>query len=389
MRRKYVWMLLAILFLAAFDMHAQLPLLAPYARTLGATSLVIGILLGAYSLSNLFGHLIAGPFLDRFSKKLFICVGLLLAGWLLIGQGMADSPETLLWLRLIFGFTMAFVTPTCLALLGQLARDPEEQGVFMVKKGMVLTAASIVSPAIGGVLAAKFGYADAFFIFGAIMMTASLVALWSLPNRKALAQLGKQHSAGSASAFRIMLTTFSIYPAYICGFATMYAQGTFMYEIPLLLQQQNLPPTISGILFSVMGLGSLVTLSQFWLNRTSPVLRCCFALFILGLTMFSLAIAVPVSLYVIMFVIGACFGMLYPAMTTMLAQSAPPEIYGTAFSLYAAALSVGSIIGPMAAGVLQQDHLSFFVSFLVVMVGTLITGWLFTTKRADPQSITR
>lgn len=389
MKRKYVWVLLAILFLAAFDMHAQLPLLAPYARTLGATTLVIGILLGAYSMSNLLGHLIAGPILDRYSKKLFICVGLFLAGWLLIGQGVADNPETLLWLRLIFGFTMAFVTPTCLALLGQLARTPDEQGVFMVKKGMALTAASIVAPAVGGILAARFGYGDTFFIFGGIMMLASLVGIWSLPTNKKLKTMGRQPNGEKISAFRVMMTTHSMYPAYVCGFATTFASGTLMYEIPLLLQERQQVPTVSGILFSVMGLGSLVMLSQFWLNRTSPVIRCSIALLVLGLTMYGMALFNPASLYVPLFVLGACFGVLYPAMTTMLAQSAPPAIYGTAFSLYAAALSVGSIVGPIVAGAISHGHQTFFVSFLVAMFASLITGWLFTISHANPRSVTR
>lgn len=391
MRQKYIWVLLTILFLAAFDMHAQVPILAPYARTLGATSVVIGLLLGAYSMSNLLGHLIAGPFLDRYSKKFFICAGLFIAGWLLIGHGFSDKPDTLLWLRLIFGFTMAFVTPTCLALLGQLARSPEEQGVFMIQKGMVLTAASIVSPAIGGLLAAQFGYGDAFFIFGGIMMGASLVGWLTLPNRKSLNRIGviQQQEDKAISPFRTMLVTNSIYPAYVCGFATMYASGTIMYEIPLMLQDQNLAPTVSGILFSVMGLGSLIMLCQFWLNRISPIIRCSVALFVLALTMYSLAVAAPVSLYVPIFIVGACFGVLYPAMTVMLAQSAPPAIYGTAFSLYAAALSIGSIIGPMIAGIVQHEHQSFFISFLVALAGSLITGWMYSLRTSGPKSLIR
>lgn len=389
MRGTYVWVLLAILFLASFDMHAQLPLLAPYARTLGATTLVIGILLGAYSMSNLLGHLIAGPLLDRYSKKLFICAGLFLAGWLLVGQGMVDSPDTLLWLRLIFGFTMAFVTPTCLALLGQLARTPEEQGVYMVKKGMALTAASIVAPAIGGLLAAKFGYGDTFFIFGGVMMLASMVGIWSLPTKKALHSMSKPQPEKKVSAFRVMMTTHAMYPAYICGFATTFASGTLMYEIPLLLQEKHLATTVSGIIFSVMGVGSLLMLSQFWLNRISPVVRCSLSMLVLGLTMYSLALFGPANLYAPVFILGACFGVLYPAMTTMLAQSAPPAIYGTAFSLYAAALSVGSIAGPIVAGAISQGHATFFVSFLVAMVASLITGWLYTITHASPRSVTR
>ncbi|MFM1655463.1 MFS transporter [Brevibacillus sp. B_LB10_24] len=389
MRRRYIWVLFVILFLASFDMHAQMPLLAPYARTIGATSMVIGILLGAYSISNLFGHLVAGPFLDRYSKKLFICVGLFIAGWLLIGHGLVDTPDMLMLLRLIFGFTMAFVTPACSALLGQLARNNEEQGVFMVKKGMVLTAAAIVSPAIGGLLAAKFGYAQAFFIFGVIMMLASFVTLSSLPNKSVLRPIENHSKEDTISPFRTMVATFAIYPAYVAGFAVMYAQGTFMYEIPLLLQRQHLEPTVSGILFSVMGLGSLAVLSQIWLTRTSPLGRIVAALFVLGLMMYTIAVAAPVSLYLTMFIIGACTGVLFPAMTTLLAYYAPPHIYGTAFSIYAAVLSIGSIISPLVAGSTGFVNQSFFGAFLVVTAASLIAGWIGIRLRLDSKPITR
>ena len=79
---------MVVLFLVAFDMHAQTPLLAPYLNILGVSAAMIGFVLGGYAISNLSGNLIAGPFLDRFPKKWFIAGGLILAGVMLIGQGL-------------------------------------------------------------------------------------------------------------------------------------------------------------------------------------------------------------------------------------------------------------------------------------------------------------
>ncbi|CFJ31656.1 phosphoglycerate transporter family protein [Mycobacterium tuberculosis] len=136
-------LLFVVLFVVAFDMHAQTPLLAPYLNILGVSAAVIGFVLGAYAISNLTGNLLAGPFLDRFPKKWFIGGGLILAGFMLIGQGVVKSTEGFFAFRLMLGFLMAFVSPACSAMLGETGRTELEQGKLMGQKGLAIGQRSI------------------------------------------------------------------------------------------------------------------------------------------------------------------------------------------------------------------------------------------------------
>ncbi|MCK9906640.1 MFS transporter, partial [Frankia sp. Cpl3] len=79
---------------------------------------------------------------------------------------------------------MAFVSPACYALLAGAGRSLEEQGEIMAKKGMVTTAAAIISPSVGGFMAGGLGYDKAFVIFGIIMLLAGLIAVLFLPNEQ-------------------------------------------------------------------------------------------------------------------------------------------------------------------------------------------------------------
>lgn len=374
MKRSPLWLLFTILFLASFDMHAQMPLLSPYLHMLGAPAAMIGVVMGAYSVSHITGNLVAGTFLDRYAKKTFITVGLLLAGIMLVGQGYAQEPTAFFCLRLVMGFLMAFVSPACYALLAGAGRSLEEQGEIMAKKGMVTTAAAIISPSVGGFMAGGLGYDKAFVIFGIIMLLAGLIAVLFLPNEQKAAASSYEKAAAkkkiSTRTIRQMIAENpSLYLAFAGGFSVLYGQGTLVYQIPLMVQQQGLSPTVTGNLFSMMGIGSFVVLSQLWLKHISPQARISFGLSVLGLLFYVLAIGLPVSYYLTLSLVGGAMGVLFPAMTTLLAQCAPKETYGAVFSLYSAILSIGTIISPLLAGFIANAHHAFFIAFFVI-VGT-------------------
>ncbi|MGD8191656.1 MFS transporter [Brevibacillus ginsengisoli] len=361
-----------ILFLSSFDMHAQMPLLAPYAQSLGASAMLIGVLLSAYSSSNLVGNLIAGPILDRYSKPFLISGGLFLAGLLLIAQGTVDEFGVLLLLRFVFGFVMAFVTPACFAMLGELGRTSIEQGNVMAKNGMVMTIASMVSPVVGGYLASHAGYHQAFQWFGVIMLVAGAVAIWRLPVRRQKIPL---RDSKTAQAGTVSMSFTKLMLAYLTGFCVLYAQGTLMFEVPLLIERNHLAPSVTGSLFGVMGVGSLTILSIVALHRIAPQIRCLVGLGCLGLIMYGLAVGVNFPLQAWMLSLGVCFGMLFPAMSTILTQQAPRESYGTAFSIFSAVLSIGAMTGPLIAGTINQMSLSFFVAFVFAFLACILFLW--------------
>ncbi|MGF9907854.1 MFS transporter [Brevibacillus porteri] len=368
-------LLLVVLFLVSFDMHAQTPLLAPYLSVLGVSAAMIGFVLGGYAISNLTGNLIAGPFLDRYPKKWFIAGGLILAGVMLIGQGIVQNTAGFFTFRLMLGFLMAFVSPACSALLGETGKTALEQGEIMGKKGLVLTSAGIVSPAVGSFLAVQFGYGQSFVILGYMMIIAGVFAWMMLPARvEGSTPSTPRKKDGGKQSLTAILENRMLYPAFLGGFAIIYAQGTIIYEVPLLIQREGLSPAVTGILFSLKGLGALAILCQFWLHRVSVETRTFAGLGVLSLLLYALAIGLAIPIHVMMFFFGACFGMLFPAFATILTVHTPRELYGSVFSIYSAVLSIGAVLSPVLAGLLGNWHHSYFIAFFVTAGVCLIGG---------------
>lgn len=96
------------LFLAFFDLHAQYPVLTPFAISLGAAPTFIGWMMGIYALTHLPGNLLAGNLIDRHGSRRYIIFSLTAAGVILLLQAHVQLPWQLLVLRSISGFVLAF-----------------------------------------------------------------------------------------------------------------------------------------------------------------------------------------------------------------------------------------------------------------------------------------
>jgi len=73
-------------------------------------------------------------------------------------------------------------------------------------------------------------------------------------------------------------------------------------------------------------------------------------------------------LMTLLFVIGMAKGVIFPAMTSFLLQLSGPSRYGRTFSMLSISLSIGSFLGPVAAGAVRDHFSPYFLSFLALML---------------------
>jgi MFS family permease len=365
-----IWLYL-FMFVAIFDLHAQYPILSPFALSLGAAPSFIGLILGVYSITHLPGNLIAGFGVDKYGSKTFIICSLIVAGIVLIFQSNVTNPWQLLAIRSISGFVLAFLSPACLSLLARLARDRIHQGKLMAGNGMVHTLASVVSPAAGAYLVAKLGFTTSFTVLGWGLIATGLLAIFGVKEQR-VSTAGKmepQHHAESLqerdSVPPIPWLFYSIPLALSCS------QGILFFELPLLRESMGSILT-SGILFSLVSLGALVTLSLLFLNRFSPLTRTVFGSIALAFVFFGMAVHWPIPLYASLFMLGMAKGIIYPAIASLLAGITSTSRYGRAFSLLSIAYSIGAFIGPVVAGHSRELVSPYFIAFFVLMLALVI-----------------
>lgn len=385
--RTAVWLYL-FMFVAFFDLHAQYPILSPFAVSLGAAPSFIGLILGVYSITHLPGNLIAGFGVDRYGSKTFIIASLILAGILLLFQSGVTDPWQLLIVRSISGFVLAFLSPACLALLAKLARDHIHRSKLMSGNGLVHTLASVVSPAAGAYLVAKIGFSTSFTVLGWLLVVTGILAIFGIketnlpyasaqPQTKNGRSFGPMHggrSGGSAAPLAPVQDRGVPWLFFGLPLAISCSQGILYFELPMLHHHGPAAGTAgsiltSGILFSLVSLGALVTLSMLFLNRFSPLVRTVCGCIMLAAVFFIMAVDAPVSLYVLLFLIGMAKGVIFPAIASLLASATSATRYGRAYSVLSIAYSMGSFIGPVAAGQWRDSVSPYFIAFFVLMAG--------------------
>ncbi|WP_274363899.1 MFS transporter [Paenibacillus thermotolerans] len=384
-----MWLYLFI-FVALFDLHAQYPMLTPFAISLGAAPSFIGFIMGTYSLTHLPGNLLAGYSVDRFGSKPFIAGSLIGAGILLIWQGHVHDPWQLLWVRSASGFVLAFLSPACMALLAKLARDHIHQGKLMSGNGLVHTLASVVSPAAGALLVAEIGFTKAFVALGWGLIAVGLLSLIGVKEAER-SDIGtgarSLHDAPPVDAGTngsipsgtpgVPWRFFGIPLALSCS------QGILFFELPLLASSQS-SILKSGLLFSIVSVGALITLAMLFLNYVSAHIRAAFSALSLALVFFGMAVHWPIPLPATLLLIGMCKGVLFPAMATLLASLSDPSRYGRVFSLLSISFSIGAFIGPIAAGQ-ARDHISpYFIAFIALMTALALLPTPIGTARTAP-----
>lgn len=358
-----IWLYL-FMFVAFFDLHAQYPILSPFAISLGAAPSFIGLIMGVYSITHVPGNLLAGYGVDRFGSRLFIFLSLLVAGIVLLLQSHVTNPWQLLVIRSISGFVLAFLSPACLSLLARIAKDHIQQGKFMAGNGLVHTLASVVSPAAGALLVAKVGFAVSFFILGWILIVTSFLALLGIREIQPDPATKKNLTVKNPPKID---TTDIPWLFYCIPLAISCSQGILFFELPLIHSSQDSILT-SGLLFSVVSLGALLTLSLLFLNRFSPFIRTVAGSFALAIAFFGMAIDWPLSLPVSLFLIGMAKGIIFPAMSSLLIRLTDANKYGRVFAVLAISFSVGAFFGPLIAGHLREHMSPYYIAFVALML---------------------
>src|SRR5690606_28637797 len=129
--------------------------------------------------------------------------------------------------------------------------------------------------------------------------------------------------------------------AVLLPIAISCSQGILFFELPL-MDTSVTGMMATGVLFSVVSICFLITLSMLFLNRFSPFIRTMSGTGMLALAYFVLANDSLVPLYMTLLVVGMAKGIVFPAMSTLFIMLSGRERYGRTFSFMSIAFSVGA-----------------------------------------------
>ncbi|MGB9902997.1 MFS transporter, partial [Methanothrix sp.] len=165
------------LYLSVFVSVLGFSLVAPvfplYVLDLGATHLMLGIIISVYGAVQLLTQVPAGRLSDLRGRKPVLLIGLLTFAIMPLFYIYASNAYQLILIRIFGGIGASMVWPVAMALIVDCV-DPSHRGLAMGWYNASFYSAVAVGPVIGSLLYGGFGI-KAPFVFWSIFATAALV----------------------------------------------------------------------------------------------------------------------------------------------------------------------------------------------------------------------
>lgn len=321
----------------AIDMY--LPAMPAIAETLATNSHRVQATLAAYTGGFAIGQLLFGPLSDAKGRRPVLLGGMLVFGIAAMLCAMADSVESLTWLRAAQGFAGAASAVVVQALVRDLF-NREDFARTMAYITLVMTLAPLIAPMLGGHLAHWFGWRSIFWVLTGFTILIALFSSLKLPETLPLERRQPLHLISIIRSYLRLLSSPEALGFMLCGafsFAGMFAfltGASFIY-----IELYGVSAQHTGYLFglNVISLMLFTTLNGKWVRRlgSRTMLRLALSLQLLAGVLMPIgpllgwglwSIVAPIMLYVgVISTIGS------NSMASLL--SSLPNLAGTASSL--------------------------------------------------------
>ncbi|MCM3630557.1 MFS transporter [Paenibacillus glycanilyticus] len=355
-----------------------IPIMPKFMETLGITGGVVGLLVAAFSLTQLLFSPLAGRLSDKFGRKRMIVIGMIVFAGSEALFGVAESSVLLFVSRLLGGISAAMIMPAVMAYAADITTK-EERAAGMGFINAAITTGFIIGPGIGGYIA-EFGIRVPFYAAGVAGLIAALINLFVLPESKP-AQEEEAAAAPAAAKERSGLLTQLRYAyrepyflSLIIVFVMSFGLANFETVFGLFVDHKfgYEPKDIAFIITFGSIAGAVVQLTIFsWILRTfgeRNVISVCllFAGIFIVLTLF---VHQFWMVFAVTFIIFLAIDILRPAISTQMSMVAKDQ-QGYVAGLNSAFTSLGNIAGPIIAGFLFDVDINYpyTLAFLVLVV---------------------
>ncbi len=371
-----------------------IPFIPIYAQEFGASGVMVGIIFAAHSASRTFLLPFIGRASDRRGRKVFLLWGLFFYACTSVAYLLADTLVGLVTIMTFQGVATAMVQPVSMAYVGDITPKGKE-GSYAGYVNTAFLGGVAAGPVIGGIIKDLYSMQASFLSLGVLSVVSLLLLLFFLPE----VQRDKQPRSHDQIGWRTIASSKAILGVSL--FRIVYAlSSTLIWVFVPLLSSSLLPlsTTQVGLLISLNVLISTILQTPFGRlsDRISKPFLICSGSFVsaLALTCFPLASTFE-HLLVLNAIVGAGFGVAYPAHMGLAMMHAPTANMGMVMSALLTVHSFGMTITPLIFGFIV-DYYSLSSMFYSAGIASLLcTGacYLLTrysdTLQADPHTVTR
>ena len=378
-----LFVLSVALFATMLGNGVVIPFIPIYAQEFGASGVAVGILFGAHSASRTFLLPLIGRASDRHGRKAFLLWGLFGYALSSVAYLLAGSLLTLIVIMALQGVATAMVQPVSMAYVGDLTPKGKE-GAYAGYVNTAFLGGVAGGPILGGVIKDLFNMQASFILLGLLSLLSLLLLLFFLP------EVQKQHVAEKKeiASWRTVLSSRPILG--VALFRVVYAlSSTLIWVFVPLLSASLLPLTTSqvGALISLNVLISTVLQSPCGRlsDRMNKAVLIGIGSLISGVSLAGFPLTSTFwHLLVLNALVGAGFGLAYPAHMALAMEHTPGSSMGTVMSTLLTVHSFGMTVAPPIFGiVVDYYNLSsmFYSAGLLCVLCTVACYYL--TRDAD------
>jgi MFS transporter, DHA1 family, multidrug resistance protein len=382
--KKNLYSIWVAQFITIVGMSSVVTFLPFYIRELGVTDPDLVARWSGFAFSgpfflSLFFTPLWGLMGDRYGRKLMVIravFGLAIAQILV---GSAQSVEQLILFRMVQGALSGFI-PAALTLVSATA-PRERTGYALGFLQTSISAGMLIGPVIGGFLADIFGYRPIFFIVSALCFLSGIFVIIMVketpPGRedRRFSMIENIRFAFSSSQI-----AFAMILIYLAQSSVIMLQPVFALFIESMYENTEYISTITGALFSVMGL-IMIFSAPWWGNRNDLIgykRNLFIATFIATLMLLFQAMSnAPWHLVLSRAGLGFAMGGIVPALYSFISRQTPLKRRGGIIGIATSFTILANITGPTSSGFIAAHYnirTVFFITAGMMAAAVLVVG---------------
>ena len=390
--RRQVLILAFTLLVVMLGYGVVIPIIPFYVESMGAGGTELGLLVASYAVMRLICGPIWGSISDRVGRKPILMIGIFGYAITMVWFGLATKLWMLFAARILSGVLSSATAPTTMAYIGD-STPAKERGKGMGILGAATGLGTIFGPAMGGLLAGE-SLSVPFFIAGGMSILALILTALFLP--ESLPSQSRQQDGESKTLDLYVWWSALFGPmgsllvlTFIMTSGLMIFFGIFgLYA----LEKYAYGPDEVGIVFMAAGLVSALAqgllagpLTKRW--GDAMVIKVGMLATAVGFGLMLLADSfASVLLTIGFFVLGTA--LLAPAVMSLTSRRATLQ-QGIAMGLSNSSMSLGRIVGPLAAGLAFDinTNLPYLGGAAIMLVGFVLSVWLVPSSDSEMPDI--
>ena len=331
-----------------FSLYTYVPILPIYAASLGASYMLIGLVIGVYGVTQLLLRIPQGILSDQWRKrKIFVVAAMAVSTISALGMWLIQDVMALLFFRGLSGVAATGWVIIVVLFAGYFAPDeaPRAYGIL----NSVNFFGQLAGMFAGGLVAEWYGWPAAFALAvagGAAGFLLSLLVKENIPS--GVSPLRMADIPQILGNFHLLLSSG------LAILVQLIVYGTIFGFVPLVAKKMGASNFELGLLTTVSVLPSIAAsmLSGTWFARLlGPRRSICLGFLLLAAS----AVVVPIltsmtQLYCSQLVGGFGRGLAFPLLMTLGVKSVAEKVRATAMGVFQSLYAVGMFLGPVVVG---------------------------------------